>query len=51
MIILARLLSPEDFGLVAILLVFTSIGMLLVDGGFGTASVSYTHLDVYKRQG
>lgn len=39
MVILARLLSPEDFGLVAILLVFTSLGMLLVDGGFGTALI------------
>ena len=24
---------------------------LFVDGGFGVATVSYTHLDVYKRQG
>lgn len=39
MVILARLLSPEDFGLVAILLVFTTLGMLLVDGGFGTALI------------
>lgn len=39
MVVLARMLSPEDFGLAAILLIFTSLGMLLVDGGFGTALI------------
>lgn len=39
MLILARLLSPADFGLLAILLVFTSLGALLVDSGFGTALI------------
>ena len=39
MLILARLLSPEDFGLIAILLVFTSLGALLIDGGFGAALI------------
>jgi O-antigen/teichoic acid export membrane protein len=39
MIFLARLLSPQDFGLIAILLIFTSIGALLVDSGFGTALI------------
>ncbi len=38
-IVLARLLSPSDFGLIAMLLVFTSIGLLLTDSGFGTALV------------
>jgi teichuronic acid exporter len=38
-IVLARLLSPADFGLIAMLLVFTSIGALLVDAGFATALV------------
>lgn len=36
---LARLLAPADFGLIAMLLVFTSAGALLVDSGFGTALV------------
>lgn len=36
---LARLLSPGDFGLIAMLLVFTSIGTILVDAGFGTALI------------
>ena len=39
MILLARMLSPDDFGLIAMLLVFTTIAALLVDAGFGTALV------------
>lgn len=39
MLVLARLLTPGDFGLVAMILVFTSIGTLLVDSGFGTALI------------
>ncbi|MBZ0224257.1 MAG: lipopolysaccharide biosynthesis protein [Dokdonella sp.] len=39
LIVLARLLTPADFGLIAMLLVFTSVAALLVDAGFGTALV------------
>lgn len=39
MLVLARLLTPADFGLIAMLLVFTTFAALLVDGGFGTALV------------
>lgn len=39
MVALARLLTPDDFGLIAMLLVFTSIGILLVDSGFGAALI------------
>ena len=39
MIVLARLLPAETFGLIAMLLVFTSIASLLVDAGFGVALV------------
>lgn len=39
MVVLAHLLTPDDFGLIAMLLVFTSIGTLLVDSGFGAALV------------
>ncbi len=39
MIVLARLLTPADFGLIAMLLVFTTFAALLVDAGFGTALV------------
>lgn len=34
-IIIARLLSPEDFGLVGMLAVFSAIGNVLIDSGFG----------------
>lgn len=39
MVVLARLLAPGDFGLIAMLLIFTSIGILLVDSGFGSALI------------
>lgn len=39
MMVLARLLSPADFGLMAMLLVFTTFAALLVEGGLGTALV------------
>ncbi|MEQ1439886.1 lipopolysaccharide biosynthesis protein [Fontimonas sp. SYSU GA230001] len=38
-LVLARLLQPADFGLVAMLLVGTSIAMLFVDAGLGPAIV------------
>ena len=36
-IILARLLAPEDFGLVAIVIVLTSYASVLIDFGLGDA--------------
>ena len=36
-IVLARLISPEDFGLVAMAGVFSGLAYILSDGGFGTA--------------
>src|SRR5467141_4045970 len=38
-VILARLLVPEDFGLVAIVTVLTSFAPLLIDFGLGDATV------------
>lgn len=38
-VVLARLLSPSDFGLIAMLLVFTNIGAVVADAGFGTALI------------
>lgn len=38
-IILARLLSPEDFGCIGMLLVFISLSDAIVDGGFGSALI------------
>lgn len=37
--VLARVLRPADFGLLAMLLVFTAFSALLVDGGLGAALV------------
>lgn len=37
--ILARFLTPSDFGIVGMLVVFTAIANILVDSGFGTAII------------
>jgi len=44
-IFLARLLVPEDFGLIAMVLVFTGIAGLLSDVGLGSALVQRQDLD------
>ena len=38
-LILARLLSPDDFGCIGMLMVFISISNAIVDGGFGAAII------------
>lgn len=38
-IVLARLLSPEDYGIIAITAIFTNLSDLLIDGGFSTALI------------
>lgn len=38
-IILARLLSPAEFGLIGMLLIFTSIAQSVLDSGFGSALI------------
>ena len=38
-IILARLLMPEDFGLLAIMMIFVSLSDTLVNSGFGNAYI------------
>lgn len=38
-VVLARLLTPRDFGLIAMLLVFTTFASLLSEGGLGSALV------------
>lgn len=38
-IVLARLLSPDDYGLIGIIAIFTNICNALVDGGFGDALI------------
>src|SRR5215510_5234707 len=43
-IVLARLLSPEDFGLVAIVTVLTSFAPLLIDFGLGDATTQRSRI-------
>lgn len=38
-IVLARLLSPDDYGLIGIIAIFTAVCTALIDGGFDTALV------------
>jgi len=48
-IILARLLVPEMFGLIAMLMIFVTLGEIFVDSGFGTALIqkqNITQLDI-----
>jgi teichuronic acid exporter len=47
-IVLARLLLPEEFGLIAMLVVFTAVSQSFLDSGFGSALIQKqndTHLD------
>ncbi len=43
-VILARLIAPEEFGIMAILLVFQAIAQVLMDGGFGQALIQKQEL-------
>ena len=38
-IVLARLLSPDDYGLIGIIAIFTAVCNSLIYGGFGTALI------------
>lgn len=38
-VVLARILTPEDFGLVGILMAFVMISQILIDGGLGNALI------------
>lgn len=44
-IVLARLLLPEDYGVVAIITVLISIADVFVEGGFGQALIQKKHTD------
>jgi O-antigen/teichoic acid export membrane protein len=43
-VVLARLLSPEAFGIVGMALIATGFGRLVGDFGFGAAVIQYPHL-------
>ena len=42
-IILARLIMPDQFGMVAMLVVFTAIAEAFIDSGFSTALIRKNH--------
>lgn len=42
-IVLARLLTPDDYGLLGILLVFISLSTIFIDSGFGSALIQKKH--------
>ncbi|MRX82338.1 lipopolysaccharide biosynthesis protein [Eggerthella guodeyinii] len=44
-IVLARLLAPNDFGLLAIILVFVNVGNVIVQSGLNTSLVQMPHVD------
>jgi len=43
-VVLARILPPEDFGLMAIVIVLVSIGNCIAQGGFGQALIQKEHV-------
>ena len=44
-IILARILLPEDYGIIALTTIFTNLSDILIDGGFSTALISKESVD------
>lgn len=46
-IILARLIEPEDYGLIAITAIFTNLSDIFIDGGFSTALIRKEKVDKY----
>lgn len=44
-LVLARLLCPEDFGVIGLIMVFVGIADVLVDGGLGNALVQKKEID------
>lgn len=44
-IIIARILSPTDYGLVAMTMVFINLSYVLVEGGFSSALIQKKHAD------
>ncbi|MDZ7636050.1 MAG: oligosaccharide flippase family protein [Bacteroidales bacterium] len=47
-IVIARIVSPTDYGVLAILMIFISLSQIFVDSGFGKALIqknNLSHLD------
>src|SRR6185312_4419564 len=45
MILLARMLTPEDFGLIGLLMVFIQVSQVLIEGGFNLALIQKKDTD------
>ena len=48
-VILTRLLSPQDFGLIGMILVFTGFATVFTDMGFGAALVQKLDLQQHHK--
>lgn len=46
-VILARLIAPADYGLIAVTAIFTNLSDILIDGGFSTALIRKEKVDKY----
>lgn len=46
-VVLARLLVPSDYGLIALTTIFTNLSDILIDGGFSTALIRKERIDDY----
>lgn len=46
-VILARLIAPADYGLIAVTAIFTNFSDILIDGGFSTALIRKESVDEY----
>ena len=44
-IVIARILSPDDYGLVAMLSIFTSVATILMDSGFSSALINRPEIE------
>ena len=42
-LVMARLLSPEDYGAIGILMIFIALSMVFIDAGFGNALIQKTN--------
>lgn len=47
-IVIARLISPEEYGILGILLVFINISQVFIDSGLGSSLIYYNSLDEKK---
>ncbi len=45
-LVLARILSPSDFGLIAAIMLFTGLAGVFVDGGFSAALIQRRNVDI-----